>query len=314
MLLLTTQQPALCATPPADALRVYFDGSLRGRAGGAGAIVVQHGTVVWQGARFLTRPASSAATEYEGLLLGLEGAASLRGRVDASAAVALGDCKIVIAQLSGDAKSRKLGKLHARAEAAAAALPWPLAVSHVPRDENAHADYLARAAVDGMEAVWSGALLARCRSGARATAVPSLLGEGWARAAPTPAAVFDELAEMCRDAGDASSVMAVLAEARTRGTPSPRTAAAALWALEARGIEAGRVHAELKRLAAADVRGGPPLGWPLAAPDGVPAQPWLDALARTVGAPPPVVDAMGALAAADALAQGVSVCSFDANS
>ena len=82
MFLLTTQQPALCATPPADALRVYFDGSLRGRAGGAGAIVVQHGAVVWQGARFLTRPASSAATEYEGLLLGLEGAASLRGRVD----------------------------------------------------------------------------------------------------------------------------------------------------------------------------------------------------------------------------------------
>ena len=65
------------------------------------------------------------------------------------------------------------------------------------------------------------------------------------------------------------------------------------------------MHAELKRLAAADARGGQPLGWPLAAPDGIPAQPWLDALARTVGAAA-VVDAMGALAAADALAQGVS--------
>ena len=79
-------------------------------------------------------------------------------------------------------------------------------------------------------------------------------------------------------------------------------------------IEAGRVHAELKRLTAVDARSGPPLGWPQAAPDGIPAQPWLDALARTVGAPPPVVDAMGALAAADALAQGVSACSFDVNS
>ena len=153
---------------------------------------------------------------------------------------------------------------------------------------------------------------ARCSRAAERRARPRCrrcLARAGARGA-TPAAVFDELAEMCRDAGDASSVMAVLAEARTRGTPSPRTAAAALWALEARGIEAGRVHAELKRLAAADARGGQPLGWPLAAPDGIPAQPWLDALARTVGAPPPVVDAMGALAAADALAQGVSACSL----
>ena len=55
-------------------LTLRFDGSYTAGAGGAGAVLFSPETdkVVWQGARFLERCPSSAAAEYEGLILGLE--------------------------------------------------------------------------------------------------------------------------------------------------------------------------------------------------------------------------------------------------
>ena len=85
------------------AVTLRFDGSLRGRSGGAGAVLLHEGAVVWQAARYLERPATSAHAEYEGLLLGLRGARALRARQ----VTAEGDCRLVLRQMEGTASARK---------------------------------------------------------------------------------------------------------------------------------------------------------------------------------------------------------------
>ena len=59
------------------AITLRFDGSLRGRSGGAGAVLLHEGSIIWQGVRYLEKPATSAHAEYEGLLLGLRSARAL---------------------------------------------------------------------------------------------------------------------------------------------------------------------------------------------------------------------------------------------
>ena len=86
------------------AVTLRFDGSLRGRSGGAGAVLLHEGAVVWQAARYLERPATSAHAEYEGLLLGLRGARALRARQ----VTAEGDCRLVLRQMEGTASARKV--------------------------------------------------------------------------------------------------------------------------------------------------------------------------------------------------------------
>ncbi len=56
-----------------------FDGSLaaNGRAGGAGAGLSWQGAVIWEGARFAPALPTSAAAEYEGLILGLTAARNM---------------------------------------------------------------------------------------------------------------------------------------------------------------------------------------------------------------------------------------------
>ena len=147
-----------------------FDGSLRGRSGGAGAVLLHEGMVVWQAARYLERPATSAHAEYEGLLLGLRGAHTLQvGRV-----LAEGDCRLVLRQMDGTASARKLSRLHGAAMALAAALPQPLTLAHIPRAENGHADCLSRLAVDTQARLLSTAVLGTEADGRRGAAVDLL--------------------------------------------------------------------------------------------------------------------------------------------
>ena len=137
-------------------LLLRFDGSFRGGAGGAGAVILSpEGIVQWQGARFLSACPTSAHSEYEGLLLGLEAAVAYRP----SALRIEGDCRVVLDSISGKSKSRKLKKLHTRATAALSRLPLVSSRSglyasgfakpdteSIAREENAHADSLSRAA------------------------------------------------------------------------------------------------------------------------------------------------------------------------
>ena len=136
--------PPQAAASGLGSVTLRFDGSLRGRSGGAGAVLLHEGTVVWQAARYLERPATSAHAEYEGLLLGLRGARALRVRQ----VTAEGDCRLVLRQMDGTASARKLSRLHGEAMALAAELPQPLALAHIPRADNGHADCLSRLAVD----------------------------------------------------------------------------------------------------------------------------------------------------------------------
>ena len=104
--------PPQAAASGLGSVTLRFDGSLRGRSGGAGAVLLHEGTVVWQAARYLERPATSAHAEYEGLLLGLRGARALRVRQ----VTAEGDCRLVLRQMEGKAAWSKcsLGTAPAR--------------------------------------------------------------------------------------------------------------------------------------------------------------------------------------------------------
>ena len=95
------------------AVTLRFDGSLRGRSGGAGAVLLHEGAVVWQAARYLERPATSAHAEYEGLLLGLRGARALRARQ----VTAEGDCRLVLRQMEGGVPAAELCREHGMSSA-----------------------------------------------------------------------------------------------------------------------------------------------------------------------------------------------------
>ena len=193
-----------------------FDGSYRGGCGGAGAAILdaESGAVRWEGARFVPGCTSSAAAEYEGLLLGLTAA----GRV-APSATALsveGDCSVVLRQLNGQARSRKLSKLHARATAAAAALPSPT-VALVPREKNAHADALSRAAIAAAATLHELAVLDAARTGRRRHAL-ELCERAGRDGVPRSRALFDALLDSCAGADDWGSLLSVYSEAQACST------------------------------------------------------------------------------------------------
>ena len=168
--------PPQAAASGLGSVTLRFDGSLRGRSGGAGAVLLHEGTVVWQAARYLERPATSAHAEYEGLLLGLRGARALRVRQ----VTAEGDCRLVLRQMDGTASARKLSRLHGEAMALAAELPQPLALAHIPRADNGHADCLSRLAVDTQARLLCAAVLGAEADGSRGQAI-SILDEAAGR-------------------------------------------------------------------------------------------------------------------------------------
>ncbi|EOD12290.1 hypothetical protein EMIHUDRAFT_257186, partial [Emiliania huxleyi CCMP1516] len=161
-------------------LQLRFDGSFRaGGAGGAAAVLSKDGVVWWEGARFVPSCVTSSHAEFEGLILGLEAARAL----SPDALRVEGDCRVVIDQMSGKARARKLSEPAGRAREALARLPLGSAPSFgaIVREENARADALARAAVDALHVA---AALAAARGGglrastARGCAAPAAEG-GW---------------------------------------------------------------------------------------------------------------------------------------
>ena len=127
---------------------VHVDGGSRGNPGpAAGAVVISSpdGEVLATDTQLLGVATNNVA-EYRGLLLGLERARALGAReVDV-----INDSELVAKQVNGvyKVKHRDMLPLHAQALAALRGFDrW--SIRSVPRAENAHADALVNAALDG---------------------------------------------------------------------------------------------------------------------------------------------------------------------
>ena len=123
----------------------YFDGASRGNPGdaGAGACLVDNGSIVWEYAEYLGRRTNNEA-EYAALI-GLLAEARRRGLAGVEIR---GDSKLVVCQFK---KEWKINKPHLRELVERA---WQLAegldvrLAWVPRDLNKLADALSNRAID----------------------------------------------------------------------------------------------------------------------------------------------------------------------
>ncbi|CAM9636391.1 unnamed protein product, partial [Heterosigma akashiwo] len=125
---------------------LQFDGSYHEGEGGAGAALYDSdGLLAWQGGQYV-KVENNAEAEYEGLLLGLK-AAHARNvkkiRLE-------GDCRMVLQQLSGKYESRKLRKHCDKALDLINTYFSEVCFSTIPREQNAHADALAKSAIDAV--------------------------------------------------------------------------------------------------------------------------------------------------------------------
>ncbi|HLI33371.1 MAG TPA: ribonuclease HI family protein [Solirubrobacteraceae bacterium] len=148
------------APAPQGTLIVRFDGGARGNPGPAAAAAVvedRAGGVLAEVAEPLGETTNNVA-EYRALLLGLERARAL----GASAVEVRGDSELVIRQLSGAYKVRSalLRPLYERARAALEAFDAHT-LKAVPRAQNARADALVNATLDGVRTQGSGRAQAR---------------------------------------------------------------------------------------------------------------------------------------------------------
>lgn len=148
-------------------LIVRFDGGARGNPGPAAAAAVVEdsaGSRLAEISELLGETTNNVA-EYRALLLGLEQARAL----GASAVRVCGDSELVIRQLSGAYKVRSaaLRPLYERARAALEGFA-SYTLQSVPRAQNARADALVNAALDGAGA--QPAQLPRAGRGAAARA------------------------------------------------------------------------------------------------------------------------------------------------
>ncbi|MGI8557402.1 MAG: reverse transcriptase-like protein [Solirubrobacteraceae bacterium] len=129
-------------------LIVHVDGGSRGNPGPAAAGAVTsdaHGTVLDEAAR-LIGIASNNVAEYRALLLGLERAREL----GASEVELINDSELIANQLTGAyrVKHPDMKPLYLQAMAALRGFEkW--SIRTVPREQNAHADGLVNAALDG---------------------------------------------------------------------------------------------------------------------------------------------------------------------
>lgn len=123
------------------------DGASRGNPGeaGCGAVIFDEtGRLLKELYRYLGQTTNNVA-EYEGLLMGLEGALRFGGkrlRVES-------DSELLVRQLNGlyRVKDKKLVRLHQRALALLRRLK-AYRIIHVPREHNRLADRLANKAID----------------------------------------------------------------------------------------------------------------------------------------------------------------------
>ena len=205
--------------------------------------------VHWQGARFLSSCANSAAAEYEGLLLGLDAAVQAKPtslRVE-------GDCRLVLTQAAGTARPRKLGKQHKLVLEKLAQLSPHLEArpkfASIPRDENSHADALSRAAVEAMENLHRGAILAAARSGQTHSALGTLerASRDGVRIGPL---VYEELLRSCHQAQDWRTLLSAYAAAqRDPRRRTQKTYEYVIDAYEALGATRRGADARSKQLA-----------------------------------------------------------------
>jgi len=127
---------------------VHVDGGARGNPGPAAAaavITTPEGELLVERGELLGVVTNNVA-EYRGVLLGLEAAREL----GASEVEVIGDSELVIKQLNGiyKVKHPAMRPLHAQALAALGAFErWRARV--VPREQNAAADALVNATLDG---------------------------------------------------------------------------------------------------------------------------------------------------------------------
>lgn len=128
---------------------VAFDGASRGNPGRAAAayvlrdedgVVKREGTVIGE--------ATNNEAEYAALLRGLVEAREL----GYSAVEAVGDSELIVRQVDGDWRCKAENLKPLRAEVVKVAEDFDeFEIRHVPREENAEADDLANAALDGDE-------------------------------------------------------------------------------------------------------------------------------------------------------------------
>ena len=129
-------------------LTVNVDGGARGNPGPAAVGVVvrdEHGEVLVERAERIGRSTNNVA-EYKALLLGIATAAELGG----SEVELVGDSELIVRQVEGryKVKDATLRELHAEARRELVQLDrW--SIRHVKRAENADADRLVNAALDG---------------------------------------------------------------------------------------------------------------------------------------------------------------------
>ena len=187
-------------------LTLRFDGSFRGGAGGAGAVLYGGGEACWQAARFLSACPSSSHAEFDALCLGVEAAAQF----SPSALAIEGDCRVVLSQAAGDAKARKLSKLNSRAATAIEQLPLSARPTFelIGRKRNAHADALSRAAVDAARALHAAAVLASARDGQLQPALACIDRAARERVLLSPR-VYDRVMEVCHGSREWQALLRV---------------------------------------------------------------------------------------------------------
>jgi ribonuclease HI len=132
-------------------LVIHSDGGARGNPGPAAigvVIEVEKGGESEVMAEIAERigVASNNVAEYRAVIRGLEEAQ----RLGATSVTCLLDSQLVVEQLNGNyrVKSEDIKPLHARARQLMAAFPL-VTVQHVRREQNAEADRLVNAALDG---------------------------------------------------------------------------------------------------------------------------------------------------------------------
>ena len=127
---------------------VHVDGGARGNPGPAAAAAVvsdENGEILDEASELLGDATNNVA-EYRGLLLGLQRARAL----GATEVEVVNDSELIARQVEGAYKVKHQGLKPLHAEAVAALRPFERwSIRSVPRAQNAHADALVNAALDG---------------------------------------------------------------------------------------------------------------------------------------------------------------------
>mmetsp|Transcript_36851 Transcript_36851/g.77649 ORF Transcript_36851/g.77649 Transcript_36851/m.77649 type:complete len:318 (+) Transcript_36851:94-1047(+) len=224
-------------------LDLYFDGCLRGKGGGAGAVLLSDGDVLWQGSRYLQRVPSSVASEYEALIFGLQAAQEFKPYQ----LHVYGDCRLVAEQMNGSSSVRKMGKFHKRAQDLSLSFPAEAIVQHIPRSENVMADSLARAAVDAVEALYTSSCMALAEDACLDRAF-RVLCDAQNKGVLLSRDVYAGLIFKCEEAHEMDLLIALFAEAdASRAGVDRELILAVLRAFEAKGQRSGKLIADLKR-------------------------------------------------------------------